>query len=466
MEGRNMILIGKMKNKIRIPFTLSKKDSARNLFIYCIVDGKVKGVYRDTDSAVKNVLLPDTTSEAIPLETLKKSRNILLLPKSRYLVRVLEVPKVVQEETSTMLHLEVEAQVPEEYGKVEISYREIPSEREGYCRYEVYIARRDELMSMIDDLAKLGLQPEIILPTAIAWSVLPDLPDRADIYAISEDENRMEIISFCPDRTIALRTISLASGIERELSDFIRPFLGKTGPLAIGWIGANVPSHMANDQIHIKDLTYLIQPEYDESGKSSKFPLELFCSRILSTYRDDNVLHMGNLLPQQMVVQKVHRTIYRQFLAAASMFLVSLMLIYVALKIEVYRYQQFQSNLTHKIALIKTEGEEVGRRIDQLKAIQTARITRQDFSDILDGLYTATPQNSITYNQVELTDTGIIHLRGQAESLSLPFVLPEKLEKEHAFEEVLLKDAGQTKRGNGSVTEFRIDCKLKRAETR
>jgi hypothetical protein len=183
-------------------------------------------------------------------------------------------------------------------------------------------------------------------------------------------------------------------------------------------------------------------------------------------YNDERVFYTGNLLPNEKAIQQVQRIFYKHFIAAAMVVVCSLLVIYGSLKIAIFRYERFSSDLNKKISLIKTEGEEVGRRIDQLRAIQTARRTRNDFYDVLTGLYNSTPQDAITYSQVELTEEGVIHLRGQAKMLSQPFAMPEKLEKETIFEQVLLKDAGQAKRGGRSITEFRIDCKLRRTELR
>ena len=65
-----------------------------------------------------------------------------LLPKSLYLLRTLEVPRVLPQELPAMLRLEVLASLPPEMKVVENSYRLIPARKEGYDRYEAYVARR------------------------------------------------------------------------------------------------------------------------------------------------------------------------------------------------------------------------------------------------------------------------------------------------------------------------------------
>jgi len=481
MEGGVMIVMTEFKKRIRITSLnngvnrfrsfLKNSDSERRseLFLCCCAENKVHGIYRNGSLRAQNVMLP-SEQQTVSLEMLKKCTSILLLPKSHYLVKVLEVPKVVPEEVPAMLRLEVEAQVPPEYGCVEISYRELLSGREGYNKYEVYIARRETLDQKLSELAKYGLEPQTILPTAVAWAALSQLQDRADFYVTFEDKSHLEVTAFYADGSLAIRTISLASGLERELSDFIRPFLihssSGPNPLKVGWIGNDCPFHMNNDRVIFTDLTYLIRSEESDVTEIADNTLEQLCSRILYHYKDQRTLHTGNLLPNEKVVQQVQRAVYKRFISAAMVFLFSLLVIYSSLKVAIFRYQRFSSQLSNNISLIKTEGEEVGRRIDQLRAIQNARLTSDDFYDVLAGLYNTTPQNAITYSQVELTDQGMILHRGQAESLSQPFALPEKMEKEPVFEEVLLRDAGQSKRGDGSVTEFRIDCKLKRMKSR
>jgi len=129
-----------------------------------------------------------------------------------------------------------------------------------------------------------------------------------------------------------------------------------------------------------------------------------------------------------------------------------------------FRYGRVRRSLGERISAIRAEGQTIGRRIEQLRAVRAARSTDRDFYRVLSGLYEATPEG-VSYSQVNLGAEGGLHPRGQAESLAMPFLLPERLEAQEAFEQVLLQDAGQVKKAGGSVTEFRIDCRLSRADT-
>ena len=54
----------------------------------------------------------------------------------------------------------------------------------------------------------------------------------------------------------------------------------------------------------------------------------------------------------------------------------------------------------------------------------------------------------------------------EAESLATAFLLPEQLEKNGTFKEVQPGDASRSRKGEGTVAEFRVDCKLNRKGVR
>jgi hypothetical protein len=146
---------------------------------------------------------------------------------------------------------------------------------------------------------------------------------------------------------------------------------------------------------------------------------------------------------------------------AAIFFCAALAIAFAALRVSLTRSQALEADLSAGIARIKSDGEAVERQIRQLAAVRSARASRNDLSRVAAGLVEATPPE-VTYSQIELTETGRLRLLGQATSLSMPFLMPERLEKQPAFRDVMLYDAGQQKRAEGSVAEFRIECNLRR----
>jgi hypothetical protein len=407
------------------------------------------------------------------VETLgKKCFTVGLLPKSKYFAKVLEVPNVQSQELPTMLALEAEALFPPDFGPIEISYRRLPSLRESYQKYEVYIARRNELGEYVSILQRLGINVDFILPSAVIWANLFDAGDVPDLFVASAGSDQLEAAASYRDRAVAVRTIEAGQGLDRSLVEFIRPFLDpavpEAAPLVIGWIGTHHPIYLENRRVVFKEMNHLL-PGVSETRKNDPEQNALLHVSAVALLKlgPDVAAGTANMLPRDIVLRKEKRLLYRSLAVTAASIVCTLFLVFLALKIAGARYDATSRELAGKIAAIKTEGDAVGRRIEQLKAIRAARVTRSDFYSVLAGLYEATPIEPlevVTYSQVQLDEDGGLSLHGQAKSLSWPFLLPERLEKEAAFEEVLLKDAGQSKRGEGSIAEFRIDGKLKRQD--
>jgi hypothetical protein len=162
-----------------------------------------------------------------------------------------------------------------------------------------------------------------------------------------------------------------------------------------------------------------------------------------------------------MVLAAKTRMVYRTLAVAAAALLVGIVLLYAALQIAIYRYRGVNEDQAARIGRIKTEGEAVGWQIAQLEAVRSLRASSGDLLDVIAGLTEGTPRE-ISYSDVELLESGDIRLRGQAESVSLPFLLPESLEKQPQFKRVVLQSVGQKHQGAGSVSEFRMDCELSR----
>ena len=400
---------------------------------------------------------------------------VVMLPRSRYLVKVLEVPTALPGEAASMLALEVEGLLPAEFGKAEISCRRLPPRKESHDRYEVYIARSDLIAEDLSSLAAAGLRVDWVLPSALAWRRIFELGVPADMFvAAPSAEGPLELASPNPDGTISVRTVERDTSGEspmlvRGLVECIRSLLvhrSSQSPVTVGWIGKGCPTSGSHDRVTVKDLTGVLSEAGGcDPASCASGPLPALLAVSLLDPDRAATLENGNLLPRTMVLQRRGRLLYKRTGLAAGFALLGIVLCQLALHVMVVRNRSLSSRTAEKTAVIRKEGESVGYRLEQLRAIGTARATRNDFHDILAALYEATPQG-ITYNSVVLTAEGRLQLRGQARSLALPFLLPERLETQRMFQHVLLRDAGQVKRRGGTMTEFRIDCSLNRSDGR
>lgn len=460
-------------------FARGKKKSFSEVLVCRLDNETIQGIHlKNTGSGlVSRGVTVTTVEEATNLKNSlgRKCPIIVVLGKSKYLLKVLDVPKVATEEVATLLSLEAEALLPHDYGAVEISYQPVPSKREEYQTYQIHLCRREALSEEISVLSRLDIKVDYILPSAVIWkAVFEFLEVEIDLLVAPVDVNQLEIAENRKGHTLGIRVVDSSehktdgSQFEKGLIDCIRPILTETSPdnrpLKIGWLGRGCPSYLSNGKLDFQDISHHIthQINMDDSDSRPNTFLEMAGGALLTLKRPD-FLQTCNMLPREMTLRRQQKSIYIRMACAMTCFLFAGLLTWAALKIAIFRYQKINTNLTQEISFIKTEGEFVGRRIQQLKAVTAARDTSNHFKNILEGLYEATPAG-MTYSYVELGGNGEVRLRGQAESLSLPFLVPERLEKQPMFEQVLLRDAGQMKRDAGTITEFRIDCRLSQGE--
>ncbi len=407
----------------------------------------------------------------------KKCLVVALLPRSDYLIKVLEIPHVMPSEVEAMLNLEVEASLPSEFGEVDVSYRNVPAKKEGYRRYEVYISRCILLEDYVKRLNTFGCPLDMIIPSAIAWNDILTGANQFSMLVVNlKSTSQLEIALAGDDKCLSVRAMknpqspSGSLTYERGLTECIRSLLNQTAPesypLTVGWIGEDCPLHLYRDVVtfeETKSEATVLSNEGDKDGIEDP-PLQAAGCALLNN-RSADLFKTCDLMPGSIMSTRIRRAINKNVGIAVGGIVIGMLLSYASLKVAIYRHENILEGINEKISLIEMEGEGIGQRIEQLETIRAIRATRNDLTDILVGLYAATPGGA-SYSNVELGESGRLRLRGQAESLALPFLLPQELEKQPMFKEVVLRDAGQVKKSGGTVTEFRIECSLKRRDNR
>lgn len=448
---------------------LRRRMRAESVVVCGIGKSDVRGVWRSNSSLDARWLNLDakTAVRTVPAG----SSVILLIPKSQYLTRVMDLPIDSPGELQAMIHLEAEAHLPAGYGEIEVSFRRLGEGDRGF-RYEVYIVRRAVVEDAMARLEALQLQLRYMLPSAVLWlAALKRVNMRARTFAVaSVGPQQFESAHRLADGSIAVRAIvardddELRRGLVNSARAISAEAAGGSSVVELATCGISRPRLGMNGQVSYVDLTEsLCGAAYDPAADPDNGSLLQMAAHVFVSEPDDAVWTTANLMPRSLGEASVRRLIQRQLLVGAAGFLAALLLVWVALAVSTWRYERQISALDAAIAHIQHEGQRVGRQLGQLEAVTQARATRADFATIIAGLHVASAGGGgLSYNQVDLREDGTLLLRGQADSLALPFELPQKLEALPAFSGVMLRDAGQAKKGAGSVTEFRMDAQYKR----
>ena len=402
-----------------------------------------------------------------------KTCILAVLPKSQYIIRRLEFPNVSVERCSAMMRLEVEASLPAEFGPAEISYRLLEGQNDApKITCEVYVARRKAVEDFLDKLRSFGLYPDFIMPSAVAWHEFLRDPECADMCVAASSESGSAEVAFVENSdTTAVRFLDSVSAdnrlaVHRGLRECMRSLLkgapASSAPLTIGWIGEGCPPCDTNTPYVFRKLgDGNVKQSSVGSERDTNASLAFVAASAMSNSHDNKWSLTANLLPRGILIERSNVLLIRHLLMGIAGIVSGLVLASFALHVLIVRYENLDQHLSEKISLIQVEGEVAGLRIAQLKAMDEVMATRDDLYLVVSGLYANTPPG-ITYSNVEFTDEGQIRVQGQAESVSLPFILSEKLQNSRLFDRAAIGNVGQRKKGSGSTTEFWLKCILNR----
>lgn len=422
---------------------------------------------------------------------------ILVLPRSQYLTREFLLPVVAEDEVPGMVALEAEAEAPPGMEEIEVAYRAVGEPLDGRQRYEVFFARQTGLADLLSQADTLGLAFDHILPNSVLLEWLFDQPGISlQMLVYTSGPDQLELAVRKTDGRLTVRTLgSIAAGRSR-LAQVISEMTRGTqiegqGPVSLAWldltpeesgVGDAFPwldeQGIATDDLFDNDPVFAkiagtgdgaAENKKDDKGPSSAHEdeasrtcqwgyLGVMGVGLLESEVRRSVRQV-DLMPQSRRNAKVMRRVVVSSLWTGGALVAVLVLVSVGLWLFANRYETHRNQLAEQIQAIEVEGREVSRRIDQLDAMHDAWDRRNLMRDVLAALYEASPPG-LEYHQIEVKEDGSCYLRGQAQSVALPFELPERLEAQPIFTDVTLSDAGQARRGAGSVTEFRIDCRV------
>ena len=399
---------------------------------------------------------------------------ILVLPRSRYLVKELTLPAVADDEIVGMVALEAEAAAPPGMDEIEVAYRKVGELPDGQIRYEIFIARRSALADVLAQADDLKLLCDRVIPnTVLIEQLLLLARDQCPPVLVYESQpGVLELAALNINGHVMARSVGPSVQAQTCLPQLIGELVRSgqivsepDGASAVGWLGP-VPKWcgQSSDSMWLKHrpvtLAGASRPS-DASCGSDGVAVYLMAlgQAYLYAGKSGRPFKTVELMPQARRQAKFMARAVESAVWACGGVVVAMLLVSLALWLLAGRYTQYRDALVDQVGAIEKEGVEVQLQVEQLEAMHATWGRRNLMRDVLTALYDATPEG-VTYRQVDVKEDGVCHLRGQAQSMALPFELPELLEKQAIFTDILMVDVGQEKRGAGSVVQFRIDCRV------
>jgi len=388
---------------------------------------------------------------------------VAVLPRSQYLITSIQTPQVAAGEIPGMLRLETEASLPPEFGLQEISYLQMPPEAAGgRLRFEVYVARDESLKTLADSLDKAGLPLDLILPSAVAWRGVLASYGAGGMLVVELPGGEMETVVAQASDGCQVRTIERHGGrghaqLPRGVVESIRSLLahgaGGDRPRVM-WCGPGRPD---------RDVAAVRFESVDDDNSDGAAALALAWRGIGRLSAAD--LRAASLSPRGHEEGRRKRDVKKRLVTAAAASVAGMLLIQASLWILNMRCRSAVADLDRRIASIRRQGETTESRLTQLSAVASASNRQDEFQQLLAALYEFTPPG-VSYSEIAMDKDGIVRLRGQALSMGQPFMLPSALDGKGPLSRVVVKSAGLSTTGGGTIAEFKAELILKREPQR
>jgi len=388
---------------------------------------------------------------------------VAILPRSQYLIKSIQTPQVAAEEIRAMLRLETEASLPPEFGLAEISYLQVPPEAAGgRLRFEIYVARDESLKTLADSLDKAGLPLDVILPSAVAWRGVLASRGNSGMLVVELPGGEMETAVSQAGDGCHVRTIERHGGqghaqLPRGVVESIRSLLAHGGSddrPTVMWCGPGRPD---------RDLAAVRFESVDDGYSGGAAALALAWRGIGRLSATD--LRAASLSPRGHEEGRRKRDVRRRLVTAATASVAGMLLIQASLWILNMRCRWAVDDLDRRIEAIRRQGETTESRLKQVSAVAAASNRQDEFQQLLAALYQFTPPG-VSYSEIAMDEDGTVKLRGQALSMGQPFMLPSALEGKGPLSHVVVKSAGLSKTGGGTIAEFKAELMLRREPQR
>lgn len=442
---------------------------------------------------------------------------VAILPRRDWLTRVVELPWAEPEDHAAMLRLEAEASVPAGFGSIETGHRLI-SRAGSTAVWEVSIARRAIVEAVVEGCRAFDQELEALVPSSLVWDRLlrrtgfgpqGQLLMAATWGPTLDHEGEAEVAFRGGDGSVVVRALRWTPGRAATAANLrtvaealiaaqeAHEVLGEESSLlqngetdanstdAAGdarrtawWkragkgVGAGSEANSGQGQGAPPPGVWLVESAeealalLDGASRTSTRHILKAASAVGLGSADDLTAGSASLLPRGHHQGRQRRAMATQFAVGAASAVCGVALLWGALTVAANRWEAATAELLAVIETIDRDGEEVGEKLERLSAVAEARTSRDDFGSVLLGLHRVTPNQGISFNQVQRSPEGQLQVRGQADSLAMPFELILAMEADAAFRNVSLKDVGQTKKVGGTVVEFRLEAEHVRAPGR
>jgi Tfp pilus assembly PilM family ATPase/Tfp pilus assembly protein PilN len=412
---------------------------------------------------------------------------ITYLPRHLVTIRILEFPSTDRKEIDDMVNLQVSKQTP--YSKEEIysSHKVLLSEREGYTKVMLVIARRNIVSERVDALQSAGISVErvAISTEGVAnWFSIAYASESASggvsyTVVLDVDSNYSDFIVMRKSTPVFTRSILIgANQLMGELDKWQEKFLdeikhsvelfqseqrgariskiflsgaGKNVSELAGLIGPRLGIDTENavpvKNLRIKDGINVIQdPNFNFVSVSALFGIAMRHKEL------EIDLTPHDLRIQRRTEEKRRQLVLMGILATSIVMLVSLFLL-----TSIYVKNAYLKQVKDKVAATETEANDIKGKIGEIKLVEERIDARGTSLSIISELHRITPRE-VYLLSISMEEKKKVTLKGRANALSDVYKYAKILEDSRLFEKVNTNFATMKRENNMDYADFEIVC--------
>ncbi len=420
-------------------------------------------------------------------KTNKISINNLVISLPHYLTfqRYLSLPSTDPVEIRKMVNYQLPDLTP--YTKEEITFDyHLISEKGGYSKLLLVIARQKEVSDYLSPLHTLGLEPEMLQLSSAAlanWFLYNFEPLSSDAITSLIDFNPdyLDIIFLKGKNLIGNRSIrikdkeDLSSVLLSELNQgllLIKENLskGNLGQIFLCGEKRNQKEISRDLENSFKVRVEILDPlgkiglseelKKEEERIKEERGLPRILGQALSMIEVPEFQPVTlNLLPIEEKKKKEFQTKQRLFFKKVFLVLIIFFLLLVNLSFKLYKREREARLIIREIKRIKPLASRIQRERKRLVALNEELGGDSDSLDILAELYQITPK-SVLLSTFSLETGKVLILRGEAQELSVVFDYVSILENSPSLENIRVNYATRRRVGQKEVVNFELYCHL------
>ncbi len=464
-----------------------------------IVEGKVsaRGVVINDGCFIKLSEIKGSVSEAINGVLKDKKwdkRNIIAyLPRHLVTLRVLELPSDSPKEIDNIINLHICQQTPYSREEIVYSHKTIHSEKKGYSRVVLVIARRNLIDERMDIMVKASMNPRkmglgsegVLHWFNVFYSDGLKLPDSQAIALIDIDSNYSDFIVLHNRELRFSKNILIgANHLMEEKDTNINKFIDEAGhSLKVFHEESNnieiTKIFLSGAAKIIGNLDELIQAKFNLPCEALD-PLKnaVHADREASIRANTGFISLSpvlgllakykglefDLMPHEKRIGQIMEEKRKNLTMTGILFSAIILALSILLAIHINNKNIYINELKRKISSIKNVSDEVDKMRLSIDLVHERLDASGDVLNLLNEVYKTIPAE-IYLTSIDVENRGQVVLKGHAVAISDVFKFVTSLGRSPFLEKVRDAYATTKEENNKQYADFEIIAEYKATTT-